>query len=141
MAEADLSHLPELPWMPSRIPVRDALAASVPPGAEFPKDCIPSSHEQRWYPQADGSLRLRVPYDGGDYDSTLFHIERRAWDHTTCDVCTSCIAPMTVCYVTQAGPYTALCCSCYRKWVVNRRGIFARVLWHTKRLLGRDAAA
>ena len=141
MTESDLSHLPELAWMPSRIPVRDALAASIPKGTELPQDRIPPSAEQRWYPQADGSLRLLVPYDGAEFDSRLFHIEPRAWDHSTCVVCTSYIAAMTVCYVTREGPYMALCCSCYRKHVVNRLGLLARVRWYAGRWVGRHAAA
>jgi hypothetical protein len=69
MTNEELDELAVLAWMPSRIPVVDALAALVPKGAE---ERIASSYEQRWYPQDDGSLRLLLPYHGGPFDSAFF---------------------------------------------------------------------
>jgi len=113
MIYEELDRLRTVAWMPSRIPVRDALAASVPKDVEFSKDLIPPSYEQRWYPQQDGSLRLLIPYDGGSFDSALFHIVPGAWDHTTCDLCVAHIPAMTICYVTRVNPYVAFCSACY----------------------------
>lgn len=141
MTHDELDQLPNLAWMPSRIPVRDALVAPVPKGVELAKDQIPPSHEQRWYPQEDGSLRLLVPYAGGPFDSALFHIEQGAWNHTTCDLCNAHIVAMTLCFVTKRDPYIALCSSCYVKHVVHRRSFLAQILWHAKRLVGLHAAA
>jgi hypothetical protein len=141
MTNEELNQLPALTWMPSRIPVRDALVASVPKGVEFSKDLIPQSYEQRWYPQQDGSVRLSIPYDGGAFDSALFEIESHGWDHTTCNLCNARIPGMTLCYVTNVDPYIALCLDCYAKHIVNRRGILKRILWHAKRLAGLHAAA
>jgi hypothetical protein len=72
MTNEELDELAVLAWMPSRIPVVDALAALVPKGAEVAEERIASSYEQRWYPQDDGSLRLLLPYHGGPFDSAFF---------------------------------------------------------------------
>jgi len=141
MTNEELDQLPTLEWMPSRIPVQDALVASAPKSVEFSKDLIPPSYEQRWYPQEDGSVRLLVSYGGGPFDSTLFHIERGAWDHTTCDLCNVRIAAMTLCFVTKHNPYIALCSGCYSKHVVNHRSFLTQILWHAKRLVGLNATA
>jgi hypothetical protein len=142
-----VEHLSSYDWMPSRIPVRDALATIVGKGIELPKEKIPGSHEQRWYPLEDGSLKLLVPYENQPFDQAMFHIEERAWDHTTCDVCVVRIPPMTLCYVTKPpwlsrhtppDPYVDLCTGCYEKYVVNRRGVVRRILWKAERLVGID---
>ena len=88
---------------------------------------IPPSYEQRWYPEDGGGVRLVVPYDGGPFDSGIFHIEAGAWDHTTCDWCNTRIPAMTLCYVTKLDPYIALCENCYRTHIVNKVGL-ARAL-------------
>ena len=141
MINDELNQLPALAWMPSRIPVRDALVTFVPKGVEFSKDLIPPSYEQRWYPQRDGSSRLVVPFDGGPFNSELFHIEPGGWDHTTCDFCNARIPALTICYVTRFDPYVALCADCYLKHVVNRLGLLKLILWHAKKLVGFHAAA
>jgi hypothetical protein len=139
VTEDELERLPLLDWMPSRIPLRDALVTLVPPGGgEFPKEKIPASPEQRWFPLDDGGLRLLVPYNGQAFDLKLFHIEPDAWDHTTCDVCIKRIRPMTLCYVTKFDPYIELCVECYATHVVKRRGLLNLALWHAKRLIGID---
>jgi hypothetical protein len=140
MTDEDTPDFAALAWMPSRIPIRDSLVASVANAAQIPEEKIPSSYEQRWYPEPDGSLRLLVPYDGGDFDESIFHIERRAWDHTTCDWCTTRIAPMALCFVTTSGRYIGLCRDCYRKQVVSRKNILAQVVWYLKRWVGVHAA-
>ena len=141
MTTAELNTLPFYSWMPSRIPVRDALVSLVPKDVEFPKDRIPSTPEQRWYPQPDGSTKLVVPYDGGAFDQSLFHIEPRAWDHTTCDKCNSRIPAMTICFVTEQDPYVALCSACYEKHVATHLGVLRLALWRAKRIIGTHAAA
>lgn len=133
--------LPARRWMPSRIPVRDALAATFAAGVQVPADRLPKTYESRWYPQPDGGLTLRVPYDGGSYDDALFTIERGAWDHTTCDNCTARIPAMSLCYVTASGSYIGLCVSCYRTRVVAKLDLSRRALWHLRRLLGAHRAA
>lgn len=141
MTEEELRQLPSQFWMPSRIPVRDALAASIPKGIELAKELIPPSYEQRWYPQKDGSLRLLVPYDGATFDSNIFRIEPGAWDHTTCDLCNSRIPAMTLCYVTKYDPYIGLCSNCYKEHVVKKVGALRSLLWQLKTWLGLHSAA
>jgi hypothetical protein len=147
MTHPDIDKLSSYDWMPSRIPVRDALAAVVSKNIQLPKDQIPPSHEQRWYPLEDGSLKLLVPYENQPFDPTIFHIEERALDHTTCDVCSVHIPAMTLCYVTKPpwlshhvppDPYVDVCANCYETHVINRRGVVRRILWKAKRLIGID---
>jgi hypothetical protein len=133
--------LPTRRWMPSRIPVRDALVANFGAGVQVPADRLPKAHELRWYPEPNGELTLRVPYDGSPYDDSLFAIERAAWDHTTCDNCTAHIPAMTLCYVTASGAYVGLCVSCYRTLVVAKIALSRRVLWHLRRLFRAHSAA
>jgi hypothetical protein len=141
MTNEELDELAVLAWMPSRIPVVDALAALVPKGAEVAEERIASSYEQRWYPQDDGSLRLLLPYHGGPFDSAFFHIAPGAWDHTTCDFCVAHIPAMTLCYVTRSGRYVGLCADCYSKHIVRRVGFFRMLLWKIKKMLRVHAAA
>jgi hypothetical protein len=141
MVASDSTTLYARDWMPSRIPTRDALVALAPKEYKFPEEHIPPSYEQRWYPEPDGSLRLLVPYDGGEYNASIFHIERNAWDHTTCDLCMVRIAPMTLCFVTRSGSYVSLCSTCYRRRVVSQRGLLAQAVWYVKRIIGIRAAA
>lgn len=135
MTEDELDRLSDFEWMPSRIPLRDALTTLIPSGSgEFPKEKLPPG-ESRWYPEEDGGLRLRVPYLEQSFDAGLFEVEPGGWDHTTCDVCVKRHPPMTLCYVTRFDPYIELCIQCYEKYVVRRRGLLYRVIWHAKRLL------
>jgi len=141
VTESDFQKLPGLSWLPSRIPVRDALATFIPKDGELKKKLTPSSYEQRWRPEDGGGVRLLVPYDGGSFDSGIFHIEAGAWDRTTCDWCNTRIPAMTLCYVTKHDPYIALCENCYRKHVVNKVGLARAVLWRIKKWRGLAAAA
>ena len=135
MDTEEIENLRYLHWMPSRIPIVDALAADVPPGEGVNIE-IPASHEQRWYPMPDGATTLYVPYSGKAFDATIFRVVPGGWDHTTCDVCTVVIPPMTLCYVTTEGPYVGLCPGCYSSFVVRNASIISRVLSHVKRLAG-----
>ena len=139
MDEEQRGQLPGFEWMASRIPLRDALTALVPPDSGvFPEEKLPPG-ESRWYPQDDGSLRLRVPYDGRAFDTALFQVEPGGWDHTTCDYCVKRLPPMTLCYVTTyEHPHVELCVECYETYVIRRRGLLSHVLWKAKRLIGID---
>lgn len=141
MTKEELRHLPSQLWMPSRIPVRDALAASIPEGTELAKELMAPTYEQRWYPQKDGNLRLLIPYDGATFDSKIFHIEPCGWDHTTCDLCNARIPAMTLCYVTKHDPYIGLCSNCYKEHVAKKVGALRSVLWQFKTWLGLSSAA
>jgi hypothetical protein len=141
MTNGELDQLAALPWMPSRIPVLDALTTLIPKGAEVAAEHIPPTYEQRWYPQEDGSLRLRIPYNGGPFDNSFFQIMPGGWDHTTCDLCTVHIPAMTLCYVTRSGRYVGLCAQCYSRSIVTRVGLIRGLVWKAKRMLGIYAAA
>ena len=130
----EIESLRHLHWMPSRIPVIDALAADVPPGAGVDFE-IPASHEQRWYPKPDGTTTLYLPYSGAPFDARIFRLVPGGWDHTTCDVCTVVIPPMTLCYVTSKGGYVGLCAGCYSRFVVRNTSLMSRVLTRVKRLV------
>lgn len=125
--------------MSCRIPVRDALAAFVPRGSG---DLVPPRpvYETRWFPRADGCDVL-IPYDGGPFDREVFHLEKDAWDHVTCDACNARIKAMTRCYVTRYGAFIVLCAQCYQREVVARLPLVRTLAWRVKRYFGRNAAA
>jgi hypothetical protein len=118
MTREEINQLPELDWMPSRIPKRDALTTFVADGSACPPavELAMQGHPARWYPQPGGH-RVLILYEGGSYDASTFHVESGAWDHEHCDACGDQIAPMTLCHVTKRGRYVALCESCYRRYV------------------------
>jgi hypothetical protein len=140
LTDEERKRLPFLEWLPSRIPVRDALVASVPKDVRLPEERIPPNNEIRWYPHDDESLRLLMLYSGQSFDPALFHVEEGAWDHTTCDLCVARIPPLTLCYVTKFDPYIELCSKCYEEHVVNRSRLLKRVSWRAKRLIGIEVA-
>ena len=113
LTELELRNLPLSSWMPSRIPLQDALVAFVPQGAIAPNPPRPV-HETRWFPEPNGA-RLLIPYDGGPFDGQIFHLERGAWDHVTCALCNSRIPAITLCHVTTTGEFNALCEDCFSK--------------------------
>jgi hypothetical protein len=124
MTDQDLSELPKYPWMESRIPARDALAAFVP-DAPAPDPVIAEMQDRvggsRWFP-VQGGHRVVMPFDGGSYDSSRFTIESGAWDHEHCDVCGEHIPAMTLCHVTEPEqPYVLLCAACYQHHVASKR--------------------
>jgi hypothetical protein len=100
----------------SRIPALDALSTFVPDGEEpsgilkAPLDQMPS----RWYP-VTGGHKVLILYEGGEYDRTQFTIEEKAWDHEHCNVCKARIPSMTLCWVTQSGPWVLLCSECKKR--------------------------
>ena len=51
-------------------------------------------------------------YEGGEYDSERFRLEEKVWDHEHCRVCGEAIPAMTLCWVTQEGPFIVLCTDC-----------------------------
>jgi len=95
----------------------DALATFIPEGTnpnESVQRTIAKVGFSRWYPVAGGQ-KVLVPYEGGPFDSTVFSIEKGAWDHETCKVCRGRIPAMTLCWVTKEGPYIILCEQCKAK--------------------------
>jgi hypothetical protein len=126
--------LPSLRWMPSRIPVRDALVAFVPEGTDPPP--MPySSSESRWYP-IEGGVRLAIPYDGQAFSGAAFQRHEKFWDHSTCDRCSTRISAMTLCYVTEHDTYVGLCVKCYGSLVASKLGTTRALLWRLKQLVG-----
>src|SRR5437867_1686405 len=120
MTDQERSELAKYPWMESRIPAIDALAAFVPDGSK--PDAVVTEVEQRagrsrWYP-VPGGHRVLIPHEGGEYDSSLFSIETRAWEHEHCDACGERIPAMTLCYVTEPEQtYILLCAACFERHV------------------------
>jgi hypothetical protein len=129
-----------LTWMASRIPMQDALVAKIEKGGVAPEFPRPSARS-RWYPQEDGALLGMVPYHGEQFDPHKFHVERDGWSHEDCDVCTTRIPPMTLCYVTVRDPYYSLCAKCYKSEVVRHLPIHRVAVWRVRRALGKHGAA
>ena len=124
-----------LSWMSCRIPVRDALEAFVPRGAE--EDFTPPRrvYETRWFPRPDG-CRVLIPYDSGPFDPTIFHVVPGAWDHVTCTACNMRIKAMTQCYATREGAFVVLCTTCYQREVVDKLPLARTLAWRVKRWFG-----
>jgi hypothetical protein len=131
--------LPSLDWMPSRIPVRDALVVFVADGTAPPPQPYASS-ESRWYP-VEGGHRLAIPYDGQPLKDSAFQLQEKLWDHTTCDRCVKRISAMTLCYVTGSGTYIGLCVDCYEMLVGRKVGLLRSLIWRMTRLFGSEDAA
>ena len=134
-----IEKLPSLKWMPSRIPIRDAAVVFVAEGA-MPPPLPYESGESRWYP-VQGGHRLAIPYDGQPLEGSLFDVQKKLWDHTTCDYCSRRIPAMTLCYVTESGTYLELCVDCYGALVGTRVGLRRSLVWRMKMLIGSDDAA
>lgn len=132
-------NLASLEWMPSRIPVRDALVAFVPDQASPPEPPY-NSGETRWYPMS-GGLRMVLPYDGQPISAPHFHIEKSLWDHTTCDSCRARIEAMELCYVTVRGDYVGLCLACYKNHVVVKKSALRALVWRLRHWIGMPVAA
>jgi hypothetical protein len=113
----ELTWLRELRFAPSRIPKLDAIGTFVPTGTETDA-VIAEAHSRtgfaRWFP-VDGGHKVIFPFEGGAYDSSRFQLEPEAWDHETCKVCRRHIPAMTLCWVTESGPYVILCDECHGK--------------------------
>ena len=115
MAE-DLSELRKLSFAPSRLPPLDVLETFVSTGTEGDpavEETTSRSGMSRWFP-VEGGHRVQILYQGGDYDSARFSLITGAWDHDHCKRCGATIPAMTLCYVTENGPYIVLCEACHR---------------------------
>ena len=123
MTDDELSNLPAYRWMPSRIPLRDALTTFVadapepePIIAEMSSRC----RETVWF-QVEGGHRVLFLYDGGVFDQSRFILEPKVWDYDECAICGERIPSMTLCHVTQPKqPYFLLCEQCYDRHVINK---------------------
>jgi hypothetical protein len=121
MTEDELSKLPSYRWMPSRIPLRDALSTFVPDGPD-PEPLITEMsnrcRETVWHP-VEGGYRVLFLYDDGLFDSSRFTLEPKIWDYNECMACGEHIPVMTLCHVTEPKqPYVLLCAQCYERYVV-----------------------
>ena len=123
MEQQELDNLQNYQWMESRIPVRDALSVFVPDTLPCPKsveEMMRRTGESRWYPKPGGH-RVLILYDGKEYDSNIFTLEKRAWDHNECMYSHERIEAMELCYVTEPGyPYVLLCKNCYRDYATSK---------------------
>ena len=123
MTEQKLSELSDYPWMPSRIPLRDALSTFVPK-ANKPEPIIEEMTGRLgtsvWY-EVEGGHKVLMLYDGGKYDASRFTIEPLAWDYEDCNACGEHVPAKTLCYVTKPGqPYYLLCSTCYERHVASK---------------------
>lgn len=126
MTDDELSKLPSYRWIPSRIPLRDALSTFVPDGLE-PEPVIAEMSsrcgESVWHP-AEVGHRVLFPYDGVAFDGSRFTLEPKVWDYNECAVCGEHIPVMTLCHVTEPQqPYVLLCARCYERCVVNKSNV------------------
>lgn len=124
MTDQERAELATYPWMESRIPAIDALAAFVPDGTK-PAFQISEAERRagrsRWYP-VTGGHRVLIPHEIKGYDSSHFIIEPRAWDHEHCDSCGERIPAMTLCYVTEPEQtYILLCAACFAQHVAPKQ--------------------
>ena len=117
MGNDDLEELRQLKFMPSRIPALDALEVFVPSGAERDpelEEIRSRTGQSRWYPM-EGGHRVRVLYEGGQFNAARFTLVRGGWDHEHSSRCHGTIEPMTLCWVTESDPYVLLDEKCYRQ--------------------------
>ena len=109
--------LAKLTFMPSRIPALDALEVFLPDGAQPDpelQEIQSRTGQARWYP-VEGGHRVLILYEGGGYNPERFSLAKGAWDHEHCSRCGETVEPMTLCWVTDAGPYVLLDEKCYRE--------------------------
>ena len=115
--ERDLKELRRLKFMPSRIPLQDALETFVPtdaPPDDELQEITSRTGSARWYP-VEGGHRVLILFQGGSYDPQRFTLQRDAWDHEHCSHCGDTIPSMTLCWVTASGEYIVLDEKCYRE--------------------------
>ena len=111
----DLERFRQFRFMRSRIPAQDALEIFVPDGStldEETKELQARTGQSRWYPVAGGH-RLLILYQGGAFNAERLTLAKGAWDHEHCSRCGTSIAPMTLCWVTAAGPFVLLDEGCH----------------------------
>ena len=112
----DLAEYRTLRFMESRVPVQDALEVFVPAGAApdpLIAELTARTGFSRWYP-TEGGHQVLILYDGGPYDDTRLQLRPGGWDHEHCTRCGATIDAMTLCWVTESGPYVLLDEACYR---------------------------
>ena len=106
-----------LKFMKSRIPALDALAVYVANGHEKDEIVLKTSSERgfsRWIP-VNGGHKVLFLYEGGMFNEKVFSVEKGAWDHEHCKECGGNISAMTLCWVTESGPFVILCSMCYEQ--------------------------
>lgn len=116
-AEDGLAPYRDLSFMQSRIPAIDALSTFVPEGEESDPSvqrAIRAKGSSRWFP-AEGGHKVLIPYEGEGFDHSRFTIEEKAWNHEHCKACGATLEPMTLCWVTESGPYVVLCPLCHKQ--------------------------
>lgn len=117
MKENDLAAFRGLSFIESRIPALDALATFVPKGEEDDpvlKQAMARTGCSRWYP-VEGGHRVLILQERGKYDAERFKLEKGVWDHEHCKICNDRIDSMTLCWVTESGPYVIICDACHEK--------------------------
>jgi hypothetical protein len=117
----EFSWISQLRFAPSRIPKLDALATFVPLGQESEPVLTEVSMRtgfSRWFP-VEGGHQVLYPFEGGTYDAARFSIKAEGWDHETCHVCRAHIPAMTLCWVSEDGPYIILCEQCHEERVTS----------------------
>jgi hypothetical protein len=122
MTDDELSKYPAYRWMPSRIPLRDALTTFVADAPE-PEPIIAemSSRGESVWVQVQGGHRVLFRYDGGAFDQSRFTLEPKVWDYDECAICGEHIASMMLCHVTEPQqPYVLLCERCYERHVISK---------------------
>ncbi len=109
------ANLRALSYVASRIPALGALVVFIPTG-QSPDPEVQETLDRigvtRWFPLPEGH-RVLVPYEGGPFNAEKFALEKGAWDHEHCKRCGATIEPMTICWVTETGPYIILCELCH----------------------------
>jgi len=109
------AELRRLSFMESRIPRLDALEVFVPTGAEDDEalsELMGRTGFSRWFP-VEGGHRVQILFEGGQYDRNRFVFVEGGWDHEHCRRCQRTIEPMTLCWVTEGGPFMLLCIDCH----------------------------
>ena len=116
MADFEIEKLARFEWMQSRIPALDALVHFIPDGPrDAAVDSFAASHRSRWYPLQGGSRVVVSMESKPEYDAPTWKVEKGAWDHEHCDLCTENIPAMTLCWVTRYDPYVLLCDKCHAR--------------------------
>jgi hypothetical protein len=116
MTEERLAELRTLQYRPSRFPALDGISAFVPTGQENDpviRAALELKGYSRWTP-VDGGHRLLILHEGEPFDGSRFTFEKGAWDHEHCTECRVRIPTMTLCWLSEDGPYTILCEQCHQ---------------------------
>ena len=98
-------------FRPSRFPPLDAIATFVPAGGEDDpaiRHALERKGQSRWTP-VEGGHELIILNEGEPFDRSRFTLRKGVWDHEHCTSCRIQIPSMTLCWVSESGPYTILC--------------------------------